>query len=153
MNCPEPIAVSCESDLRLDRVSAMPCSTARAIQYCRSDIKNLTKETLEKQYELVKLRTSNNGTYNQGSHVMQFGDLIIDEEPAADYLGKLNTGEQSAVFKAQIARGTLVLCSLEEQPSLCCLFCAGDAQLTSAESRSSSASGWLQTRQSCEARI
>ena len=58
-----------------------------------SDIKNLTKETLEKQYELVKLRTSNNGTYNQGSHVMQFGDLIIDEEPAADYLGKLNTGK------------------------------------------------------------
>lgn len=58
-----------------------------------SDIKNLTKETLERQYELVKLRTSNNGTYDQGSHVMQFGDLVIDEEPAADYLGKLNTGE------------------------------------------------------------
>lgn len=57
-----------------------------------SDIKNLTRETLEKQYELVKLRTSNNGTYQQGSHVMQFGDMVIDEEPAADYLGKLNTG-------------------------------------------------------------
>ena len=58
-----------------------------------SDIKDLTKETLEKQYELVKQRTSNNGTYNQGSHVMQFGDLVIDEEPAADYLGSLNTGK------------------------------------------------------------
>ena len=23
---------------------------------------------------------------------MQFGDMVIDEEPAADYLGKLNTG-------------------------------------------------------------
>ena len=28
----------------------------------------------------------------QGSHVLQFGDMVIDEEPAADYLGKLNTG-------------------------------------------------------------
>jgi legumain len=56
------------------------------------DIRNLTRETLEKQYERVKLRVSNNGTYNQGSHVLQFGDLVIDEEPAADYLGKLNTG-------------------------------------------------------------
>ena len=58
----------------------------------RSDSKDLTIETLEKQYELVRKRTSNNFTYNQGSHVMQFGDLIIDEEPVADYLGDLNTG-------------------------------------------------------------
>ena len=57
-----------------------------------SDDKDLTIETLEKQYELVRRRTSNNFTYNQGSHVMQFGDLIIDEEPVADYLGDLNTG-------------------------------------------------------------
>lgn len=27
---------------------------------------------------------------------MQFGDLIIDEEPAADYLGKFNTGEHTS---------------------------------------------------------
>lgn len=30
-----------------------------------SDSKDLTIETLEKQYELVKRRVSNNGTYNQ----------------------------------------------------------------------------------------
>lgn len=32
------------------------------------------------------------GTYNQGSHVQQFGSKKIDEEPVADYLGSLNTG-------------------------------------------------------------
>ncbi|KAK9790770.1 hypothetical protein WJX73_004252 [Symbiochloris irregularis] len=51
------------------------------------DEQDLDKETLEKQYELVRLRTSNNYTYMQGSHVMQFGSLNIDEEPASDYLG------------------------------------------------------------------
>ena len=40
----------------------------------------------------MRKRTSNNYTYNMGSHVMQFGALSIDEEPAADYLGELNTG-------------------------------------------------------------
>lgn len=53
---------------------------------------DLTKETLLKQYELVKQRASNNFTYNMGSHVLQFGALVIDEEPVADYLGQLNTG-------------------------------------------------------------
>lgn len=62
-------------------------------------------ETLEKQYELVKQRTSNNYTYNQGSHVMQFGYMKIDEEPAADYLGNLNTG-----------RAPLLGCTLSEDP-------------------------------------
>ena len=32
------------------------------------------------------------GTYDQGSHVQQFGSKKIDEEPVADYLGSLNTG-------------------------------------------------------------
>lgn len=57
-----------------------------------SDKADLTEETLLKQYEVVKRRTSNNYTYNMGSHVMQFGSLAIDEEPVADYLGELNTG-------------------------------------------------------------
>lgn len=60
-----------------------------------SDAKDLTAETLERQYELIKRRTSNNFTYQQGSHVMQFGDLTIDTEPVADYLGELNTGTSS----------------------------------------------------------
>jgi hypothetical protein len=32
-----------------------------------SDTRDLTIETLEKQYEMVKIRVSNNGTYNQVS--------------------------------------------------------------------------------------
>lgn len=58
-----------------------------------SDHANLLKETLEKQFEVVKQRTSRNGSYIQGSHVLQFGSLSIDEEPAGDYLGKANTGD------------------------------------------------------------
>lgn len=59
---------------------------------CGSDKADLTVETLHKQFDLVKLRTSNNWTYNQGSHVMNFGNFVIEEEPAADYMGSLNTG-------------------------------------------------------------
>lgn len=58
-----------------------------------SDHTNLLKETLEKQFELVKQRTSRNGSYVQGSHVLQFGTLDIDEEAVGDYLGEANTGE------------------------------------------------------------
>lgn len=57
-----------------------------------SDHANLLKETLEKQFEVVKNRTSRNGSYIQGSHVLQFGSLSIDEAPAGDYLGEANTG-------------------------------------------------------------
>ena len=59
-----------------------------------SEHENLVEETLGKQFELVKERVSRNGTYMQGSHVLQFGSLAIDEEPAADYLGQDNTGKQ-----------------------------------------------------------
>ncbi len=71
---------------------------------CCSERADLTEETLEKQYEVVRKRTSNNYTYNMGSHVMQFGALSIDEEPAADYLGELNTGGAcfDLHFKCQI---------------------------------------------------
>ena len=41
-----------------------PSEIADCSCWC-SDIRNLTRETLEKQYERVKLRVSNNGTYNQ----------------------------------------------------------------------------------------
>lgn len=60
---------------------------------CCSEHANLLKETLEKQFEVVKERVSRNGTYMQGSHVLQFGSLSIDEEPVGDYLGDGNTGK------------------------------------------------------------
>ena len=62
-----------------------------------SDQTNLLKETLERQFELVRNRTSRNGSYVQGSHVLQFGSKIIDEEPASDYLGSDNTGELKSI--------------------------------------------------------
>lgn len=76
------------------------CAEIRA-GWLHSDKNDLTEETLLKQYQLVKRRTSNNFTYNMGSHVLQFGSLSIDEEPVADYLGDLNTGMPT----------TYVLCS------------------------------------------
>ena len=76
---------------------------------CCSDKANLLTETLEKQFELVKLRTSNNGTYNQGSHAKQYGTLSIDEEPVADYLGALNTGGGVGVGK--VLRPSLPICT------------------------------------------
>ncbi|KAK9819341.1 hypothetical protein WJX74_008119 [Apatococcus lobatus] len=60
-----------------------------------SDNYDLRKETLEQQFERVRNRTSNNNTFVQGSHAMQYGSLLIDEEPAADYLGMLNTGDRT----------------------------------------------------------
>jgi len=57
-----------------------------------SDSNDLTAETLKKQYQHVRLRTSQNYTYTQGSHVERFGELEIDEEEASRYLGQENTG-------------------------------------------------------------
>ena len=33
------------------------------------------------------------GTYEQGSHVLQFGSLAIDDEPVGDYQGEADTGD------------------------------------------------------------
>lgn len=49
-------------------------------------------ETMERQFEIVKRRTSQNGTYISGSHVLQFGDLAIDIEPVGDYQGEAGSG-------------------------------------------------------------
>lgn len=53
---------------------------------------DLTKETLGQQYKVVKRRTSNNGSYDMGSHVMQYGELSIQQEAAGDYEGMLHRG-------------------------------------------------------------
>lgn len=53
---------------------------------------DLTNETLLQQYKNVKVRTSQNFTYEQGSHVMQYGDLDIDKELAGDYEGMMHNG-------------------------------------------------------------
>eukprot|EP00850_Spirogloea_muscicola_P018295 SM000166S02476 [mRNA] locus=s166:79817:83389:- [translate_table: standard] len=52
-----------------------------------SDIHNLKKETLLDQYKIVKDRTSNHNTYEAGSHVMMYGNMSIDIEQVAIYIG------------------------------------------------------------------
>lgn len=60
-----------------------------------SDSNDLTTETLKKQFQNVRWRTSQNYTYTQGSHVERFGELEIDEEEVSRYLGQKNTGRKS----------------------------------------------------------
>jgi legumain len=61
-----------------------------------ADASDLNRETLKKQFQRVKERVSQNFTYAQGSHVMRFGDFtLMDEEPAADFLGPRNDGRHS----------------------------------------------------------
>lgn len=44
------------------------------------------KETLLEQYRIVKQLVSQNHTYRQGSHVMQYGDLSIDSERLSAFI-------------------------------------------------------------------
>jgi len=44
-------------------------------------------ETLEKQYTLVKQRVSQNGTFQEGSHVMQYGETDFDTEDLDVFIG------------------------------------------------------------------
>jgi legumain len=44
-----------------------------------SDAHNLHMESLRQQYGVVKDRTSAHETYNLGSHVMQYGDLGLND--------------------------------------------------------------------------
>jgi legumain len=57
-----------------------------------AEASDLTHETLLQQYKSIKRRTSQNFTYDQGSHVMQYGALDIDKEVAGDYQGMMHNG-------------------------------------------------------------
>lgn len=48
---------------------------------------NIIDQTLECQYERVKERTSNDGTYTYGSHVKRYGEEKFEQEPIGDFLG------------------------------------------------------------------
>lgn len=52
-----------------------------------SETHNLKRETISKQYETVKERTSNYNTYNSGSHVMEYGTRDIKSEKLYLYQG------------------------------------------------------------------
>lgn len=57
-----------------------------------ADEADLRKESLLAQYHLVKRRTSANRTYDEGSHVMRFGERDIDLQEASDFMGRGNKG-------------------------------------------------------------
>jgi legumain len=65
------------------------------------DVSNLKTETLDAQYTSVKNRTSNGGTYSQGSHVMQYGTTTWTSEHVAVFLGveDVPSAEKSAATK------------------------------------------------------
>ena len=56
------------------------------------DANDLSHETLLAQYQEVKERTSQKGTYQQGSHVMQYGDTPIDTETCNHFMGPKASG-------------------------------------------------------------
>jgi hypothetical protein len=55
-----------------------------------ADATDESKETLVQEYNYLKLRVSQNGTYDQGSHVMQYGQTSIASEVVATFLGNGN---------------------------------------------------------------
>jgi legumain len=55
-----------------------------------ADATDETKETLTAEYNYLKVRVSQNGTYDEGSHVMQYGQTNIASEPVATFLGTGN---------------------------------------------------------------
>ncbi|KAG0486871.1 hypothetical protein HPP92_008966 [Vanilla planifolia] len=65
--------------------------------YYVSDIHNLRYETLKQQYEIVKLRTSVHETYYIGSHVMQYGELDLNDEPVFLYMGSNPANDNSTI--------------------------------------------------------
>ncbi|KAG6468444.1 hypothetical protein ZIOFF_073129 [Zingiber officinale] len=52
-----------------------------------SENHNLKEETVGKQYESVKMRTSNQNTYSAGSHVMEYDDKNVKPEKLYLYQG------------------------------------------------------------------
>ncbi|CAA6656202.1 unnamed protein product [Spirodela intermedia] len=52
-----------------------------------SEAHNLKLETIQKQYERVKTRTSNYNTYSPGSHVMEYGSKVMKAEKLYRFQG------------------------------------------------------------------
>jgi len=48
-----------------------------------------SSQTLETQYQTVKQITSQNGTYDQGSHVMQYGDTSFTSDKLSAFIGSV----------------------------------------------------------------
>lgn len=66
-----------------------------------SESNDMTTESLLRQFEKVRKRTSQNFTFIQGSHVMRYGELEIDEEPVSWYLGDPENGRGGKAVDSQ----------------------------------------------------
>mmetsp|Transcript_3876 Transcript_3876/g.6417 ORF Transcript_3876/g.6417 Transcript_3876/m.6417 type:complete len:547 (+) Transcript_3876:79-1719(+) len=55
-----------------------------------SELEDSQQETLQLQFKIVELRTSDNFTYSMGSHAMQYGALDIQSEHTSSYIGPHN---------------------------------------------------------------
>jgi hypothetical protein len=95
-----------------------------------ADANDLRAETLRKQYHRVRARASNNFTYVQGSHVMRYGALDMDEEAAARWEGVLNDGKRPRAARWDpglqvlgVVRGGASLACAERLMRLACGAC------------------------------
>jgi legumain len=52
-----------------------------------SDAHSLRTESIKQQFDAVKLRTSAHGTYKEGSHVMEYGDVDISAMSLSQFMG------------------------------------------------------------------
>ncbi|KAL6841559.1 hypothetical protein ACP4OV_028702 [Aristida adscensionis] len=71
-----------------------------------SDLHNLRTESLRQQYELVRDRTSAHGTYDLGSHVMEYGDLGQNAQSLYQFMGT-DPANDNATFAAAAAGNAL----------------------------------------------
>ncbi|CAD7700180.1 unnamed protein product [Ostreobium quekettii] len=91
--CPDPEALAA-----VTAAGQMPGAEPTALGTCMGDLfsvawiedtedESISDETLGSQYRAVRARTSNNGTFTFGSHVMRFGEQKLDEYPVGDFMG------------------------------------------------------------------
>jgi len=64
-----------------------------------ADAGDVFTETLGEQFDIVNDRTSNGGTYDQGSHVMQYGDVSFTHWPVAAFVGQTTDFKQTTRSK------------------------------------------------------
>jgi legumain len=56
-----------------------------------------TTESLEKQFEMVRDRVSQNGSFAEGSHVMQYGELDFDTETISTVFGNTKANANAMI--------------------------------------------------------
>jgi legumain len=79
----------------------------RACVRACSDAHDLRAESLKQQYQVVKDRTSGQGTDSLGSHVMQYGDLKQNEQSLFVFMGTDPANDDNATAATSAGAGTV----------------------------------------------